>query len=135
MRSNEPGFVESVKSQVRNVIDNYRALIKHLQVESPEILKGALEPTFELSQELVPVKTGNLKASGYLETSIQGDQAFCEIGYARGGFPHYAIDVHENPEQFHEPPTQYKFLQQPLEDDFPNIASRVIAGYKEASGV
>jgi hypothetical protein len=103
--------------------------------QSGEILYDALKPTFDKSQKYVPVATGDLKASGYLQVQRQGAlRAYvAEIGYGRGGFPSYAIYVHETP-IFHKAPTRWKFLQAALEEDSNEIRRRITDGFKIASG-
>lgn len=96
----------------------------------PEVMYDALEPTFELSQVRVPVDTGELKDSGYLDITHRGKNPVVEIGYGRGGAP-YAIYVHEMP-HYHKPPTTYKYLQGPLDEDYIQILNRIIAGTRVA---
>jgi hypothetical protein len=71
----------------------------------------ALEPTFDKSQELVPVLTGALKRSGFLGVGESRGKKVAEIGYGRGGVPFYAARVHEDLDVYHKPPTQAKFLE------------------------
>lgn len=102
-----------------------------IDVAIPAIMVEALRPTFEKSQVLVPVKTGVLKASGFLRESTFRGVPGAEIGYADGGRPFYAAKVHEDLDVFHKPPTQAKFLEQPLLEDIDNIKNRVIFLIKE----
>lgn len=110
------GFTEIAK--------DFQAFVSKLEGFLPEDMLAALQPTFEKSQELCPVDTGALKASGYLEAEVFRGGVRAEIGYGRDGIPDYAVAVHELPAQ-HEYPTQYKFLQAPLEEDYFNILQRV----------
>ena len=131
----EAGFTRSVRQQIDAVINRYKDFVDHLILESPEILLGALQPTFDLSQVYVPVQEGILKDSGYLEMATSRARTQVEIGYARGGQPDYAVYVHEHPEMLHTAPTRYKFLEAALEEDFDNVQARIIEGYKVTSGV
>lgn len=133
--STHANFTQSVKSSMAAIISEYKRWAQHMDEQAADVLYDALKPTFELSQELVPVATGVLKESGYLEKRHSQGQASVEIGYARGGNPDYAVIVHEDPDMPHKPPTQNKFLQQPLEQDFENVRARVIQGMKDISGV
>jgi hypothetical protein len=61
------------------------------------------------SKALVPVDTGNLRASGYTRRSAELE---VEVGYQAS----YAVFVHENLEAKHTN-GQAKFLEQPLRED------------------
>jgi len=116
-----------------NILANMRGFINHMSEGVAEVLAEALEPTLELSWEYVPVDSGDLLRSSYLEVEKFRGQSRCEIGYAKGGNPSYAIYVHEMP-RWHEPPTSYKFLERAIMEDWDNIQGRVISGLKELSG-
>ncbi len=100
----------------------------------PEDLMAALEPTFEISQGRVPVKTGELKESGYLEQVPFRNGVRVEMGYGRNNVPDYAVLVHEGP-QAHAPPTSNKYLQGPIDEDYYNIIQRVTDRLKARTGV
>lgn len=71
---------------------------------------------FLLSQAVVPVRYGYLKASGtVLPPLIRGSMAFVEITYGGAAAP-YAIYVHELPpaRAKHDPPTRWKYLERPV---------------------
>jgi len=114
------------RAQFNDVLRNFNALIRGIKSVTPEALQGALQPIYDRSQELVPVRTGELKASGYLEVRTSGDKIDAEVGYGRGGVPIYAVFVHENLEMFHEPPTQAKFLQTAIEEHMDGIRSSLL---------
>lgn len=61
------------------------------------------------SQEVVPVDTGHLKSSAFTRGEGEGKNFIVIVGYTAS----YAIYVHENPNAFHLPPTQWKFLEDP----------------------
>ena len=71
-------------------------------VDTNTLYKVAID-VYERASEYTPVDTGTLKSSIYIK---QYDQGF-EIGYDC----EYAIYVHEISFNQHEPPTQYKFLE------------------------
>jgi hypothetical protein len=98
------------------------------------VLALALKPTLELSAEYCPKDTGTLVASRYLEVEAFRGQSRVEIGYARGGEPHYAIVVHEDPSKTHAPPTRYKFLEVAINEDWGNVTQRLAAGAKVLAG-
>lgn len=128
-------FTQSTREGLKDVVANFNAWVLNIDSQSADILLEAFESTFEISQERVPVKTGDLKDSGYLEKTQFRGSGRVDIGYAKGGIPDYAVMVHEIPEYHHEPPTSDKFLQGPLEEDIENIQQRIINGFKVAGGV
>ena len=85
---------------------------------------------FNRSQYLVPVDTGALRSSGRVEAPVMsGREIVVSIKYGGAAAP-YALYVHEVPPPgdegggrtaYHLPPTQWKYLEQPLMetiDDF-----------------
>ncbi len=135
MSDNYTLAVYDVRQQFQQVLKNFQAWVVHMEGQTVNVLKDALQPTFDKSQVLVPKKDGDLKASGYLETRVFQGKSVVEMGYGKGGKPEYAILQHEDLEFHHDAPTQAKFLEQPLLDDADEIRRRCIALFKEASGV
>lgn len=127
-------FANNVATQVKHLEENYAAWVEHMKIQAGDILYGALQPTFEISQERVPYLTGALHDSGYLDVGQEGYKTVVHIGYAEDGDPEYAAFVHEDPIAYHKPPTSYKFLQGPLEEDSENIKRRIEQGFLFASG-
>jgi hypothetical protein len=125
----------SLARDIKDLQDNFKAWTLHMSAQSGAVLYNALKPTFDKSQTYVPIDTGDLKKSGYLEVRRRGlFRAYeVEIGYGRGGFPSYAIYVHETP-IFHKPPTRWKFLQAAISEDGNEIQKRINEGFKTASG-
>jgi hypothetical protein len=69
---------------------------------------------FAQSQILVPVDTGVLRGSGGVSAPQMGNQGyFVDIFYGGPAAP-YALYVHEIIGNYHKPPTQAKYLEQPL---------------------
>jgi len=85
-----------------------------------EFLAQLTEDVFALSQQLVPVDTGRLKASGYRRA--------LGFNFVIGYNTEYAAYVHEIIDNYHAPPTQAKFLQ----DAFVKVMNGLIATYGEA---
>jgi len=131
----QQAFESYVRKQSKGLIDNFVAWTEHMEEQAADVLMEALQPTFDKSQELVPKDTGDLQRSGYLEKGRVAGRPTVEIGYARGGVPHYAVLQHENLEFYHDPPTSAKFLERPLLEDSNNIQKRIVAGFKRASSV
>jgi hypothetical protein len=97
---------------------------------SEELMIEAMEPTFTKSQEYCPTASGVMRASGYLEKTGFRGKPRVEIGYGRGGYPHYTVYVHEMTGIFHEPPTRSKWLQAAVMEDTDAIYERLGRGYK-----
>jgi len=121
--------------QMAALTEQFKSWTLHMTEASGEILRDSLAPTFRKSQEYCPIRTGELRRSGYLEVRklgvLRGYQA--EIGYGRGGLPPYAVLVHEMP-VYHRPPTRWKWLQAAIQEDAAEIQARIVSGYREASG-
>lgn len=133
--SSASDFERGVRKQIRDVVGNFTAWVKHMEIESGAVLKEALEPVFELSQVYVPRDTQALAKSGYLEVRRIGARNVAELGYARAGRPSYAAFVHENLEMYHKAPTQAKFLERAiLEEEF-KMQKRIQDKMKEAADV
>jgi hypothetical protein len=126
----EPGYVAAVNAQMKELATILQSVFDQFEAVSPNVCLEAVQPTFELSQYYVPVKTSDLKNSGYCE--ITGSKGrVVEVGYAKGGSPHYAMYVHEILEYHHEPPTRSKFLQAAMMEDLSNIYQRLSWSYAE----
>lgn len=128
----EAGYVTNMRQQSRAITDNLIALLDQAKEITPDIMLETLQPTFQRSQEYVPVDTGKLKGSGYLEVTEFRGKPRVEMGYAKGGDPFYAVRVHEDLEFRHDPPTQAKFLERAVNEDSGNYVSRLISLYREA---
>lgn len=86
---------------------------------------------FNQSQILVPVDTGALRGSGGVSAPQNtSDGVAVDIFYGGPAAP-YALYVHEIQGNYHEPPTQAKYLEQPLMERLPeisrNLARRIIS--------
>lgn len=70
---------------------------------------------FKISQVLVPVETGALKASGRVDSKRVGAYTYrSSILYGGASYPRfvdYAVYVHEILDHKHAPPTQAKFVE------------------------
>lgn len=132
----EADYVASINRQCKQLENAIFGLFKEMQGDiSMDIMIDALRPTFEETQKQVPVETGALKASGYLEKSPEySGGARVEMGYAYRNSPWYAQLVHENVASWHRSPTKAKFLQDPMMADLNNIYARLGALYKAALG-
>jgi len=99
------------------------------------------------SQEIVPVDTGTLHDSAVVEEPVFGlNEITVTFGYAIGDHLYdenpksfqpvgsYAVDVHEITEVQHAPPTQAKFLEQPVFESEDNFVSFIQAAIVKRIG-
>ncbi len=128
-------YTRQIRTQMKSVEEGFTRFVDIIQANTPAAIEKVLTPIFHRSQELVPVKTGKLKASGFIEirksgkTRVQG-----EVGYARSGVPHYAVMQHENLDFQHKEPTQAKFLQQAVEENLNGALDQAAGVYAETLG-
>lgn len=106
----------------------------HVEIEMGPVLVDGLRVIFDVSQELVPKATGELARSGYVTSARSRALTNAEIGYAKHGLPDYAVVVHEDLTKFHEDPTQAKFLEDPLNDMWPDFEMFVRDATKDMAG-
>lgn len=133
--ASEPAFIQQANSAMRALQKEIMSALKQFEDVTPEILLSVMQPIFEESQVLVPVSTGDLKNSGYVElTSFRGTPTV-EIGYAKGGNPWYAMYIHEMINIPHKPPTQAKFLEKPVNDHLSTLQDDIANAYKKFSGL
>src|SRR3954471_14983203 len=92
----EPGYTAQMRSSSKSVIDALLNVLEQFEDVSNEIMIEALHPTMELAVYYTPVDTGELVESAYLEEAEFRGKPRIEIGFGRGGVPHYAVIVHEN---------------------------------------
>lgn len=121
----EGSYIQSIREQMKAIQDNLETVVEHLEKVTPEAIRFGLEPVMEESQRLVPVDTGRLKRSGFIETRRTSGGAVAAIGYGRFGVPHYAGFVHERVDIPHASPTQAKFLEQAIATKIGDFRRRV----------
>lgn len=80
---------------------------------------------FAKSQILVPVDTSALRGSGGVSAPQRGNNGYyVDIFYGGPAAP-YALYVHEIIGNYHNPPTQAKYLEQPLVQAIPDIQNNL----------
>lgn len=94
---------------LRKNVGNWTRMVRET---SKMAAQHSVQPIFDESQVLVPVDTGALKASGFIEVAKTSRGVQAIVGYGANGSPPYTIIVHENLEFHHMPPTQAKFLEE-----------------------
>jgi hypothetical protein len=113
------------------VMNNLNNLVRWIADDvTPEVMLEALDPTMDLSDHYAPKDTGKMVASRYSRVRKFAGRPHVEVGYNSDGSAPYTIFVHEMPQFYHAPPTQYKFLERALDEDTPEIAGRIAAGYR-----
>ena len=103
--------------------------LKSGKEKSPQAIAQAIweeaNMIFAKSQILVPVDTGVLRGSGGVSAPQLGSQGyFVDIFYGGPAAP-YALYVHEIIGNYHNPPTQAKYLEQPLMEAMDGLQSRL----------
>lgn len=134
------GGYRPLHSQARQgmdtIVGNFSKFCDWLALEvTPEAMQEAVEPTMELSDHYAPKDTHAMVNSRYNTITKSRGRARCEVGYNRYGEAPYTILVHEMPQFFHEPPTQYKFLERAMDEDTPEIVGRVAVAIKKQTGL
>ncbi len=115
------------------------AELARLQKEAPAAMGRALyreaEDIMARSKEIyVPVKTGALRRSGYVEEpTITSTTATVVLGFGGAAAP-YAVYVHERQAR-HEPPTQWKYLEVPMNDALGGMAERLATSARAELGL
>ena len=110
-------------------------MLRSVEGSTPEAIEAGLRLIFNKSQEYVPVDTGVLKDSGYVEVVPGFFRHKGEVGYARDGSPPYAIIVHELVENQHEPPTSAKYLQRAVQEELNKVAAVMVKVIQRQSGI
>lgn len=118
-----------------------QAVLRLAQQNAPKAVAIAIyeeaNVIFAKSQILVPVDTGVLRGSGGV-SAIQGSGQgmYVDIFYGGPAAP-YALYVHEIIGNYHNPPTQAKYLEQPFMESLAqiqnNISRRIIHILKSRS--
>lgn len=133
----EAGYVTSIRGQMNVIQKNMMKLIAGIENATPQAIMFGLEPIFDASQELVPVDTGRLRASGYVRvrTEKRSGRVRAEIGYGLGGQPHYAGIVHERLDIRHAKGKQAKFLEAAIDMHIGKFVRRVGLFMQRATGL
>lgn len=122
----------SALNGIRPLLQDFGLFCELLEDEIlPQEMVHALEPALELARDTYcPVKTGELRSSGYVEARPVRGRVTAEIGFGKDGLAPYAVMVHENPNMFHAPPTQYKFLERAVYEESNQIMDRLFRAVK-----
>lgn len=130
------GLQQSARKDMDNIVGNFQKFCDWLNLEiTPEAMQEALEPTMELSDHYAPKDTHTMVNSRYNTVTKNRGNVRAEVGYNRYGQAPYTILVHELPHFYHDPPTQYKFLERAMDEETPELVGRVAAIIKRDTGL
>lgn len=124
-----------VGRQMANIRNNLRKVLRKIDNATGPAIVFGMQPIFDESQILVPVKTGALKRSGFLDVERRGGGASAAIGYAKKGEPLYAIIQHERLDFSHQAPQQAKYLEEAVNRHIDKIQPRVAEFIRKATGL
>lgn len=132
----EAAYIRIIREQMGTLSKNLLKVIKKIENVTPQAITFGLQPIFEESQRLVPVDSGDLKRSGFIETRTTGaGRVSAEIGYGKFGKPNYAGFVHENLAFRHAPPTQALYLKAAVDKHIGDFTRRVALYMRRETGV
>lgn len=118
------------------VVANFNRFCDWMALEvAPEAMQEAVEPVMELSDHYAPKDTHAMVNSRYNAITKSRGKVRCEVGYNRYGEAPYTILVHEMPHFYHEPPTQYKFLERAMDEETPELVGRLASIIKRNTGL
>jgi len=132
----EGAYIRIIREQMDTLSKNLLKVIERVESVTPEAITFGLQPIFDESQRLVPVDTGKLKRSGFIETRTTGTgKVSAEVGYGRFGNPFYAGFVHENLAFRHAPPTQALYLKAAVDKHIGDFSRRVALFMQKETGI
>ncbi len=128
-------YTEIMRDQMKMIQNNMKKVIAHIENVTAESIRFGLQPIFDKSQEYVPIDTGKLKRSGFIEVRKTARGAQAAIGYGRFGRPNYAALVHERLDFRHKSPTRAKFLEAAVNEHIGDFERRVARFIQKNSGI
>jgi hypothetical protein len=126
-------YVVQVRRGFEQIERNLRDFIQHVGDVEVQIMEEAMEMILVRALMYVPVQTGALRDSAFLETRELAAGPLTEIGFARAGHPWYAAYVHEVSYR-HAAPTQWKFLQRAIDEVLPAAYDHIKMRHAEITG-
>jgi hypothetical protein len=119
-------MAEELTAEISLHLFNMMNAPKRVLEEMVDAYNEYLHFVFKLSQELVPVDTGDLMISGQVDDAVLRDENTVGGSITYGdNLVDYAVIVHEDLDAYHEYPTQAKYLEQPFTDNFPDLVEDV----------
>jgi hypothetical protein len=123
-------------------LDEFRDAFARLRDDGQGTLEGSVrehmeQDVFPKTQELVPVATGDLKGTGVVISGSKDGSTAIKYGNSPVNdrdLVDYAAAVHEILEHRHAPPTQAKFVEEPLKESVPRLQERAGKDLEELAG-
>lgn len=134
MNPSQASYTRSIRKSFEEIEKEISRLCNTFADVTPEVIMDVLDPTFKKSLVYTPMLTGELRASAYLMTRMRQGGVEGEIGFGKGGNPHYAVFVHEMTDIMHKSPTRSKFLQAAISEDLNKFPSRLLKAYRAKVG-
>jgi hypothetical protein len=128
-------YVRAIKTQMDQISMRLEKTIKNIKDVTPEAVIYGLQPILELSQQYVPVDTGDLKRSGFIEARKTTTGTRAVIGYAKNGVPNYAAWVHEMMHIPHAKGKSAKFLERAVNERIHILKPRIVDYLKQKAGL
>ena len=128
-----------LETDLKASADAIAAKLARIAAEAPQALGAELyreaQDVIANALPITPILTGALRRSGHAdEPEVTGSGVSVTLGFGGDAAP-YAVYVHENLTARHAPPTQAKFLEDPLNAAVPGMADRIAAGAGTALGL
>lgn len=124
---------QDARLAMAGIIKQYEQILSRMKAASPEALEEAMKPIFKQAQYYTPEDTGNLWASGKLESGRNKSGAFARIQFG-DDTAWYAALVHEFTWLHHQQPERAKYLQSAMEEGMDklieHVGARLAAGLK-----
>jgi len=128
-------YTRAMKAQMDQIAARLEKTIKSIKNVTPKAIEAGLKPIYDLSQQYVPVDTGRLKRSGFIETRQTSTGSRGWIGYAKGGHPSYAAWVHEMMHIPHAKGKSAKFLERAVNERIHVVKPTIVNYIKEKAGL
>lgn len=117
---------EGLNAFLKEMEDDFRDALD----EAEEALRESLRRrVLTPSLRLCPIDTGALRASAWVDASHQSGRLTGSVGYDTD----YALFVHDVL-MWHAPPTQWHYLSDPFDMNWPLVAQDVLLAVREALG-
>jgi hypothetical protein len=126
---------QDARLAMAEILGRYDKMIRRFKDASPQIIEDAMRPVFKKAQYYVPEDTGNLWASGKLESGRRNSNGrpYARIVFGDESAPYAAI-VHEFTWLKHEAPTRSKYLQAAMEEGLDEVLVSLAVDYSGIFG-
>ncbi len=122
------GGIRFAVGSLSNLFIKLEDMLGDVEEDVYEAVEEELNDVLAEAREIVPYDTGRLHDSGFVEMEGEGLDLEAAVGFEAP----YAIFVHENPDAYHVPPTQWKYLEVPWNRRRRGIVAAIARRVKEA---